>query len=326
MVPFEDLDLLWDQNRSGNVFFDFYLELKNENLLEEGVHNFLDFLKGFDIEDRSLAWERFKKSAVPGITRIMETMQISVIELPRYELSDARSIIERNSKGRKDRSIINDAIMLEFLSDGEEHTNEPFLSTWDKTLINSRVEFIRERRIRNYWYAYYPSKLLNHLSLLDFNVNAEAMTMEFMSIVEAMNFSEKTKGFLYELIDLLDITPNDKKRKIAQKLVEFKKRNLIDLDNKEESNRSSDKMSEAILKVLKRITYTYNNPEKNATKHGIDTLKKAISVSDKSTDFGKIVEEESQYYYENGENSSKLLKKINDFIEHSLKTQNGIKK
>jgi len=215
---FLDLDYIKDLGPSKNVFFNFYLELKNNGA---DFENFSDFIADLlEIECPDYSNYRFKEIVSKILVERLELLNIGV-ESPRmfeeaeyrnykkeYEISLSYSKhFKKSYEARKyDLNAILHISDKQF--DMEEYDFiEPYFITWDTSFYEARKSFRKFKEL-SYWYLMPPMKFSDTLSVIDMKINSEALNYNIISMVEDnFNLSSESISFL----DLLNSFFEDKK-------------------------------------------------------------------------------------------------------------------
>lgn len=213
LIPFEDIG---GKGLSSNVFYQFYWHLKEHNLLDEDDESFADFMSyWFKLEEDDVYGANFKKISYDNIINFLESdeLQIEVETIPQYDKFHAVSIIEnvllseRFYKDRPKNVIENDAYMLCHLCNNEIHIIEPFFLTWDKLFVKFRKSFIDKHKRNNIttFHLFNPARFISHLALTKFKINPQAITNDFLSIMDSYNSYEKNNTFWDSVNKFLNI-------------------------------------------------------------------------------------------------------------------------
>ena len=85
--------------------------------------------------------------------------------------------------------------MMCHLCNDEVHNVEPFFLTWDKSFIKFRQECLQrfKRNSPLSFHLFNPAKFINHFSLMRLKINPQAITSDFLSIMESQNLYDKTQ-------------------------------------------------------------------------------------------------------------------------------------
>jgi len=206
LIPFTNLPSFQKLGLSRNVFYNFYLFL-NENCIIENK-TFTDFLKDFGFEKNSN-----RKSILSKVEYYLNNVGIDKhIIKKRYDLNKTQELFQKeliaSNRFKTKFSLNNDAIMTEFLSDNdvETHPLQPIFISWDKTFFKVRSKYFQDYPNCQRWFLFTPSKLIDHYAMLDFSIDSETVTRELLALV-----SDEIIGNTHSLIDSITwiLNPND---------------------------------------------------------------------------------------------------------------------
>ena len=215
LIPFVDDTSLHDVNISSNVFYKYYIYLRENSLLEDDVESFADFLEDtYELSEADLIDNDFEGIARECLSRFMEQdLGISVKTIPTYETLNAESllqeVIQKNDLPQKNFGICkNDAIMISYLSDEREHHgNEPYFITLDRTFTPYRIAY-KEKYSRSEvlsWHLFSPGKFLNHVDLMNFKIEPQSFTDDMKSVIDDLGFVSKTRTIYESMVRLADV-------------------------------------------------------------------------------------------------------------------------
>ena len=254
LVPFTHLPNFTSLGKSRNVFYNFYLFLKNEYEIEE---SFEEFLNGFDFVVGDSREEQDDK-----IMGILNNVGIYLQETPsNYPIENTRKIIEDNlftlKKDKSNFGLNNDASIIEYLADSKDeiHKLDPVFITWDKALFMTQKDLYKKRKYINRWLQFTPTLFIDRYSLLSFSINEEAISKEMLAMLND-DFVDKT----YSLVDSLSliINPNNEVgREYTNRLIEMKDSQIY--INKFDNPLDSKGDDDSVDVVFGRITNHYFN-------------------------------------------------------------------
>lgn len=214
LIPFEGITT---QKLSTNIFYEFYEYLNDEDLLNENHSSFSLFLENWllvtedDALDRDC--ERIIASNISDL--LTDELDIKIVKLPFYENKESAStllkeIIEDRNNSLSSKShytMSNDALMVCHLFNSDEHTDEPFFLTWDKSFTPFRKAFKKKFKRQDLisWHLFNPSKFLNHMALLEFKIEPKSITNDYLPILDSLGLQEKTRTIYDSMNRLMDI-------------------------------------------------------------------------------------------------------------------------
>lgn len=264
---FLELDFIKDLGPSKNVFFNYYLEVREANDLK----SFSDFIESLcDVNplgysDHKILAESIGRNLVPRFNYLGIN-----IETPPYfdnwekykrEYEIALSYLKHDQKSYEARK--NDLTTILHLSElhfdfESGYFDEPFLITWDSSFYDVRNRFRKFSEL-NHWYIYPPMKFANTIAVLNMKIDSVAINHNIISMVEEnFNSSNDTISFLdlvNELVNSKDVT----NWKLVNKLAKLRKR-LVEDSGIEDFSRVKSK-SIPIDEMLLLIQRFYQNPE-----------------------------------------------------------------
>lgn len=239
IIPFTKLEFFESLGGSNNVLYRFYKHLKDRKKLHNGTISFEDFLKEFRFEAKK---NYIENTFLDQMEWLLNSMNIE-IEVPKiYDLTKTKELIAKDltvaQKYKNNRAITNDAIMLQRLGDRDVEVNpiDPIFCTWDSSLFRVRRTFFDEFPNCTKWLMYTPTRLMDHFSMMNFQVRKGVLLNEVLSILEAdFSFQEKTQTLLDAMVTI--INPNDNVGlQYANKLAELKKNEILQVDETPESS------------------------------------------------------------------------------------------
>lgn len=322
LIPFEDVGLFNKLNASGNVFYQFYFHLKEAQELEDDISSLGQFFEGFDLSYEDAFDRNYMHISIDLIREYLQNIGIESFEIPRKSSNSAFDIFKNSttlhSKSRHEVTISNDAKMLVYLSSDRENGFDSIFTTWDSVFYDARKKYISKFRGSNHWHIFSPAKLLNHLSLLEFEINAESITNEFISILDATKFQENTTHFLDKINTLLDIDKEDR-RKYITKLKEFSKNEIIEIDRASE-NEIVHIDYKPIETLISTLTYHYN---KKNSKYSFNEFKQIFESSELFDRIIDVLKNHLDYFSKNHQISENFTNDIDLIIqEYKLSEKN----
>lgn len=290
---FLNLPFISKLGKSKNVFYNTYIELINQEILEQDTE-FISFIEEVIGEEIAFSGdEEFLEIAKKKIEDIFEQIGIELIYHPNYpnyapikkayEISLAYQSKERSYTARE-----NDLRTILYLSQKEnnidtetDEINEPFLITWDSAFYSFRKELLKNHKELTYWYIYSPLKLVDRLSIMNFNVKPESISLNIIALTETnFNYSAKTVSFI-DVISTFFNTEDVQKLGIIHKLASLKKstEDLDEIPNNEIAD--SDKETEIVTNLLLNIKSHYDSYEVKYKFYDIIKVFENISLEDK---------------------------------------------
>lgn len=194
LIPFADNEETADASLSSNIYYQYYYHLKSNNLLEDDINSFEDFMSNWlFLEEKDAYDSDYEKIASTAVIDILkQDLDIDVIKLPYYEdVEDVcnllEEVIKENLLSIKSHHVLkNDAIMVSHLFNNQAHDSEPFFLTWDKSFTPFRKKFKDKYKKKDIlsWHLFTPSKFLNHMDLINFKIDPTSITNDFLSVMD----------------------------------------------------------------------------------------------------------------------------------------------
>lgn len=317
LAQIDEIGLFHDMTteNSSNVFYAFYRYLKSEFQLEEHIKTFFDFLAEFGIfEDMLTDDKRFMYQAALQVAELLERQEIYALTLPNYNIESAYNDFKNSLKyPRPTETMNNDSKMICFLSDKGQHSTEPIFATWDMNFSEARKKFLKKNPHSQPWHLFTPSKLINHFQLLDFKINAESATNDYLTIIDSSNLRDKTKFTLDAVSDLFNIN-KEERRKYINKLKEFNQKYVFNLDVRE-AGEGDIIEQKPVEKILAEINKHYSSSRPSG--YNYNDVKQVFDNKDFFDRVVNILEEELASYLKNKELSGKLISQIDCLISEN---------
>jgi hypothetical protein len=227
---FLSLPYIQDLGKSKNVFFNFYLNIKEEHEYND-FNEFINELLDVDITQLYSDQEKVDE-LVSSLLERLDLLNIEVNSIPKFEEYDkykkeyenTLSYIKNDQKSYEARKHdLNTVLYISMYYDSEEGTfPEPFLITWDTSFFEVRKSF--RKFGLNYWYLYPPLKFANTISVINLKIDSKVINYNIISLVEEnFNLSNESISF----IDLISELFNDKnisEWKLIDKLTKLRKK------------------------------------------------------------------------------------------------------
>jgi hypothetical protein len=324
LIPFEEVDFLQKFKASNNVLYKFYKHLKDTQKLDDNIDNFENFLGEFDLFYDDIYDKKFIQIASELIIKYLESLNIEIIEIPKVDKDPAFEIFKNSltisGKLRPEITIGNDAILMTYLSSRANHEFEPIFTTWDTAFYEARKRYFAKFRGSNSWHLFSPAKLLNHLSLLEFEVNAQSLTNDFLSILYSPENTSKADNFLDAMSNLFDIGKEEKRRYLVR-LKQFSNEYVLEVNKVDTGVEHEKEETQPIEILINRLTYHYknwNNP------YNLDDLKAVFDNSDYFDRIMNVFKRELENLSNNLEVSKNLFTDIDEVIQENIARKKGL--
>lgn len=204
LEKFFRLPFVSELGKSKNVFYNFYLELHKKDKIDEDV-DFCEFVKDLLNEDIKFYSDRmFVNQVIRSLSEMFELYNISFLLHQDYSnfqeiKKDYEISLFDQKKERTITAIENDVRTILYLSTKDCTHGEPFLITWDSVFYGFRKKILDKYppSALNFWYIYSPLKIVDRLSVMNFNLNPKSINLNIITLTETnYNYSTKTNSFL----------------------------------------------------------------------------------------------------------------------------------
>ena len=250
--------------KSKNVFYNFYLELKKHGKIDENV-DFLEFINDLLGEEIEHSLDKdFVEQTKRSLINLLEMCNISFIQHQSYsnfhEIKKEYEVSLSNQKKEKtNRAVENDLRTILYLSTTDNSSGEPFLITWDSAFYGFRKSLLKKHSELKFWYIYSPLKIVDRLSVMNFNLNPKSINLNVIALTET-NYATKTTSFLDVLSQFFN--KENINQSFVRKLNSLRK-NTQDVEN---TNPISDDFKEDedggnVTKLLLKIRNRYTSRE-----------------------------------------------------------------
>lgn len=225
LIPFADRYDIYKKEISSNVFYRYYYELRDKNLLQENINCFADFLlEAFGFEESDAYSTSFWESSTSKLEDIIyNELGIIIERIPTYgedQINRASNVfmsLFTVNKLKSDLILKNDAIMGVHLFGTPIEESEPFFLTWDSMFSPFRKKYIQtyKKTKHLYWHLFSPMKFVNHMDLLNFHVDVDSLSDDMLTMIETDEYKNHTSRIIDKFSKILDISGIDatKRRK-----------------------------------------------------------------------------------------------------------------
>ena len=327
VAPFSDNEYYRKLGKTSNPYFMFYKYLKDYGELESHIHNFSDFLgdMGFNrafsiVEDRKAI--DFVNSK---LKHILNTNGFEVFDLHDYkndrdfkfkyiEIREyLTSVYIKKRISRSESAIKNDALMLCELYDSDVEKTDPTFITWDNTFFEFRKQYHQNHPDANYWHLFRPSKYLDHLSIINFEIRENALSQDVYSIIESdfdiQGRLKTLKDVLSRIIDLKTASGT----KLTNEIVEIREKYIFEIHKE-----VTEKQFEASQPIDELIVDLSNYYLEETGKYNLSQFS---SVLNTEIMFDKIIvyfTDEVEFYKVNGRRNTERFCKMDSIISSFL--------
>lgn len=247
---FLSLPYIMDMGPSRNVFFNFYLHLKDDEGI--GFDGFDDFLAEMLEYDEVIPrdYNSFLEAMYPIVNEIFVNAGITVVNvqvpenLEEYHKVYRKVLDKIKIKNKGHISKTNDILCSVYLSDESnflnpetEMTEIPFLISLDRSMYPFRDAIVSQFKRKNY-YVYPPVKFANRLSVMNLKLDSEKINYNIIQLTEN-NFNASTDTLsMMDTISQIMIGEALNGKTTPQKLAALKRTQMDDVKLKDFANRN----------------------------------------------------------------------------------------
>jgi len=322
---FLELNFIKDLGPSKNVFFNYYLAIKD--LPDTNINSFLEFVEElFDVDATNYNRRDFTSDLIISLVERFRLLNIQVETPPifenynkykrQYEIS--LSYLKHDQKTYDARK--HDLNTILYLSEihfdlKEGYFTEPFLITWDNSFYKVREDFKKFIEL-NHWYLYPPMKFANTISVLNMQIDSTAINYNIISLVEDnFNTSNDTISFL-DLINNLFQGTDAKKWKLASNLAKLRKQ-LINESKLEDFNLTKGK-NIPIDEMLLLIQKFYQDPQNKRNYNNLVTLFQNNIFADR---LSRLFEANIKDFQHNNKIKQSIINELDEMIKENNEAQ-----
>lgn len=304
LIPFTNLPNFNLLGGSKNVFYNFYLYLKDSH---DDSRSFSEYMDSFHFS----AFDNHQNSQY--IHFHLNEMGIGVIDITKkYDIDNSVKIIgehlSERTKFKSKFALNNDAIMLEYLGDKdvEVHPIDPVFITWDRTLFAVLSDFFKKNPNAQRWMQFTPSQFIDKYSLLSFSVNETTITKEMLAIL-SNNIVNQT----YSLLDSLALILNPN----SEVGLEYTNRFISMKDEKifTTTKKSDEPQEDGVINILDQIIYKISSYYRDDAER-IRGLKMLLSEKDDIETVMGLIYKACNYYENNNRFDDDLFTILDEMI------------
>ncbi|RJE75220.1 hypothetical protein [Reichenbachiella sp. MSK19-1] len=320
ILPFTKLAVFELLGGSKNILYDFYIHLKDWDQLHEGTESFEEFLKEFKFETKSGEPDYHY---YPQVEFLMNSMGVDIELPPKYDLTKAKELIYKdltaNIKSKSNFAVNNDAIMLMRLGDEDVDVNpiDPIFCTWDMSLIRVRKLFFEEFPNCTEWLMFTPTRLMDHFSMMNLQIQNGTLSNEVLSILEEdFNFQQKTQSLLDSMLTIVN-PKNGVGLQYTNKLAELRKSEIVQIDHKPDGVPDGSVDSNPVDLVFHKLFLNYISKEEEGI---FDSLKAVFTKQELFDDVFALLEKEINLTSKTGFVADSLFSDMDKIIVESTKS------
>ncbi|MBN2818759.1 MAG: hypothetical protein JXP36_07310 [Bacteroidales bacterium] len=327
LARFLELDFIKDLGPSKNVFFNYFLELRENHIGD--FESFADFVEELlDVNAKIQNETRFIEELIQNLVERFELLNIVVETPPLFDNYDAYrrqyeislSYLRHDQKSyearKHDLNTILHLSQLHFdMEDG--YFTEPYLITWDTSFYEVRSSFNRFKEL-SHWYVYPPMKFANTVSVMNMRIDSNAINYNIISLAEEnFNLSNDAISFL-DIINGLFTDKDVKKWKLVNKLAKMRK-NLLHESNIEDFSKTRNN-SLPIDEFLLLVQRHYQNPINRKKYRDIVCLFQNNDYADK---IANLIETNLGNFQIKNEIKPSIITKLDELIKENNEAPNS---
>lgn len=322
---FLDLDFIKDLGPTKNVFFNYYLELRDKS--SEKFESFADFVEELlDVNTQFNNELRFIEEVIQSLVERFDLLEVGVETPPIFENYDAYrrqyeislTYLKHDQKSYEARK--HDLYTILHLSEmhfdvEEGYFTEPYLITWDTSFYEVRSSFSKFKEL-NHWYVYPPMKFANTISVMNMQIDSKAINYNIISLVEEnFNLSNDAISF-FDIVNGLFADKDVKKWKLVSKLAKLRKRLLHESNIEDFSKtRNNNLPIDEFLLLLQKY---YQNPTNRRKYNDIVNLFQNNQYADK---IASLIESNLRNFHSRNEIKQSIVESFDEMIKENIEAQ-----
>lgn len=320
LIPIEELGLFDSLGGSDNEILNLYLDVKQKKIFEG---TFREYIESFGFSITKAENDNRNEYINQFLYLLFKDNGILIDDIPPYnkDFKNKKDFdnIERTLAGiysraninRHPRSLLFDSLLLTHIYNLDDQLIDPTIITWDKTFYEFRKEFHPNNPNFRYWHLFTPGKFIDHMSLLKFKINGNAISKEILSMIEAeyevVKGVRKIADILTSIVDLKSATGINLTKGLADIRASYiyqLQSEQVDKDEKDENLPTDD--------VISNLVDYYNSPKSEFNfSEFIESLKDEIVIDN----LLKIVRFETDNFIKYNKLSSSYITKFNEVIK-----------
>lgn len=324
IIPFTKLKVFDDLGGSKNVLYKFYSHLKTYDELHDGTESFEQFLKEFKFDIKKGSDYNYMQQ----IETLLDGFQIEVETPPMYDSNDLNKVkaiiisdLRDNDRNKSAVAISNDGVAMLRLGDPDTDINpmDPIFCTMDLSMWRVRKKYLDEFPRSSEWLLYTPSSLIDHYSMMNFQVKQGTLTNEVLSLLdEDFGFQEKTQSLLDSMLTIIN-PENSVGLLYTNKLAELRKSEILQVDQKPEGIPEDNYDSNSVDIIFKNLFVKYATKKEE---EGIfDSFKTLFTKEEYFTDVFNLLSNEVKVVNYTGKVSDQFFISFDKIIESSIKSK-----
>lgn len=327
LIPFTKHDFFHELGDTSSVFYKFFLYLKKYHENEYEEMTFEDFLYDFGVNESYSENPDFLNYLDEFIGDIFENNGIKIVDVYNYQreypskrrFEEIKKELEElhSFKGdyRPEITIRNDALMICELFNEDVHKVEPTLLTWDNSFYELRSNYHKKHPRAYFWHLYRPSKFLDQLAVINFQIDSSALTKDILSVLdEDFDIQGKVRRLKDQLSRIINLEKQSGVR-LTKELAEIRKREIYTLDTVVEDPEEALARILPIDDVFFKMSAYYR---KSDGKYSFDDF---VTILNKEESLNQIIDffkEQSKYVLANRQLNSNLFREMDEIIENHI--------
>jgi hypothetical protein len=321
IIPFTHLPVFGLLGKTNNIVYNHYLYLKNIGYFESQDTSFENFLKEFKFQKIGNIPDY---NYYPQIDYLLKSLEVSSELPPKYELLVARQLLSEDirdfAKRKSSFAMTNDAIMLMRLGDNDVDINpiDPIFCTWDTSLMRVRKKFFTAFPNCTEWLMYTPTRMMDHYSMMNFQVKQGTLTNEVLSILDKdFDFQTRTQSLLDSMLTI--INPKDEVGlRYTNKFAEIRQNETIQIDYKADASGEDSADNKPLDIVFDKLFINYATQSEDGT---FDAFKRVFTKQEYFDEVINVLMKEIEYVNANSSISNELFPTMDEIIKKSKQTR-----
>ncbi len=321
IADFDNLELVESLGGSNNVFYNFYTYLRSNYLIDDNESTFSAFIFDiFKITSDDTLTNYFHQKVDTQVGACLDNLNVSIFEnsIPKELFEMSYNIFENclidKERVRGHDTIKNDSYMISTLFQSNLSVNEPIFVTWDLVFFNARKKYNEAIPASRLWHWFTPDRLNNHLSLLNFNLNADTITRDLLTVFdEKFNFYKKTQTLLDTISKVINIKTQVGK-KYVNAINEFKTDYIYEVNSTPQSEPKivEEKKAYPIEDIMFDLVRYYH---KNTNGYSLEDFRKIFQDEALFSDVINYFKDQLLYYKLNKAKSEHTIIKMDEIIK-----------
>ncbi len=324
LIPFTEMKVFNSLGGSENPVYLYYsslieLDVEYENLsFSEFLGNFGIILKNGEKQEH-----RYYRNKIENILKGID-VNVVFSDKEYTHIGKVRGLIKEdlNSASTKKPSgaIAHDAHMFCILGDPDTNVNpiEPIFCTMDKGLYKTRNSYFDEFPSHTKWLMYSPTRLMDHYSMMSFQIREGSLNTELLTILEQDHkFQSKTMNLLDSLALIINNPKNGVSVKYINALAKLRSEHIVQSNQPTENteNTPNNYAVDIVFSELYKHYLTNDFSEKSSS------FKYLFSVDDHYDSVIKILSREISLVAKKGMISNKLFKDLDMVISIAVENK-----